>query len=423
MTDKNSTVEERSFDTCSRKGRPPKNAANKSKVHFNFANYLKEKHGRPIFGVQFSEVYKETDPPLFAAVGSNQVTIYECERNSGRIKLLSAYMDADSDENFFTCAWSYDGVTGLSLLAVAGSRGVIRVISPCSRQPAMNFIGHGLSINELRFSPKDHNILVSAGKDHTLRLWNISTQTCIAIFGGVEGHRDELLSADIDMSGRWLISCGMDHSFKVWRLDHPSVKEAIQRSYEHDPNDKKQKPFITYCHHLADFTTRDIHNNYVDCVRWWGKLVLSKSCDNNIVCWKPGKSSTFDDYFVKSSEGSNTTVLNRFEFNLCEIWYMRFALDFHGKLLAVGNQVGKIMVWDLEKEDARDSKCITLSHPKCTSPVRQVSFSKDGRILVGVCDDGTIWRWDLNANFTPSSPSPPSVSSFSSSASENNSPE
>lgn len=55
-------------------------------------------------------------------------------------------MDADSDENFFTCAWSYDGVTGLSLLAVAGSRGVIRVISPCSRQPAMVGCGGGCGL-------------------------------------------------------------------------------------------------------------------------------------------------------------------------------------------------------------------------------------------------------------------------------------
>ena len=38
------------------------------------------------------------------------------------------YFPTQTEENFYTCAWSYDTETGESLLAVAGFKGIIRVI-------------------------------------------------------------------------------------------------------------------------------------------------------------------------------------------------------------------------------------------------------------------------------------------------------
>lgn len=364
-----------------------------ARAQFRCVGHWREDHGQPLFGVSVNNHLAEAgdkSPVVFATVGFNRVTIYQCEDDD--IKLLQCYADPDPEENFYTCAWSYDADTNKPLLAAAGARGIVRLFSPASMTCIRHFVGHGHAVNEVKFHPKDPNLLLSVSKDHAMRLWNIKTEHNIAILGGVEGHRDEVLSADFNSAGTRIISSGMDHSLKIWRFDTEELEEAIEASYSHDTVRTKEA-FPTELCHFPDFSTRDIHRNYVDCCRWFGDFILSKSCENKIVCWKPGSLDKETEVVDRLSE-NKSVVIHQLDLRDCDIWFMRFSLDPSSRLLALGNQAGRIWVWDLETEEPRQIRGVQLSHAKCTSAVRQTSWSQDGRMLVGVCDDGTIWRWD-----------------------------
>ena len=80
------------------------------------------------------------------------------------------------------------------MIAFAGLKGIIKILCPFALENKRPFLfGHGSSINDLRFHPKAKQILLSSSKDYTLRLWTLNTNVCIAILGGAQGHRDEVL--------------------------------------------------------------------------------------------------------------------------------------------------------------------------------------------------------------------------------------
>ena len=412
-----------------KKKKTPAAAGARKKFAFKYVSHVKELHNQPIFGVAFNPHLQLSNRNIFAVCGSNKVSIYEA-MSDGSLRVHQSFADADKDESFYCCCWSYeacqtngvpngvvvpDPVLALGtasdhscpapsplssssfdpLLIAAGSKGIIRIINPIAHR-YRHLKGHGLSINDLKIHPFDHNILMSVSKDHSIRLWNISTSVCVAIFGGVEGHRDEVLSSDFHRMGTKIISCGMDHSLKIWSLESEDVKTAFARSYKYD-HQKSEKPFDTARVHFANFTTRDIHRNYVDCVSWFGDFVLSKSCENAIVMWKPGKIDADLESFLprdKYVSDATSTFIHQFELKDSEIWFMRFSMDDDQKTMALGNMNGKVYVWDLDADDFEHYKCIALQHPKLCSAVRQTALSNDGSLLIGVADDSTIWRWE-----------------------------
>ncbi|GLD93425.1 hypothetical protein PINS_up002017 [Pythium insidiosum] len=349
------------------------------KKPYKFSGYVREDHGKAIYAVAFCDILPLYEK-YFAAAGGNRVTVYECMEN-GALDVIQVYVDGDTDEQYFTLAWTVDVLTGSPLLAVAGFRGHIKVINIITQSIITVLSGHGNSVNELKFHPVDPSLLMSASKDESIRLWNSITGVCIAIFAGHLGHRDEVLSIDIHLTGACFVSSGMDNTIKVWDLEDEAVQNAIKQSYQ-EPR-PKDRPFATKFVQFPAYCTSKVHADYVDCVRFVGDLILSKSTGNKVVFWKPNPSRGKDA----------VTVLREYHYKDAELWFMKFGLDSRLEVMAVGNKKGVISVFDLDSESER-ALC-KLKHSNCKSTIRQVSFSRDGETVVCCADDVTIWRFDL----------------------------
>lgn len=366
-----------------------------AKSKYKFTSYVKEDHKEPIFSVQFNPFVSYN---MFASVGSNRVTVYKIIDDL--LQPVLCFADPHKSEKFYCCAWAIDFGQRETVLLAAGDLGIIRIISPSNPQSIKYLSGHGGPVNDLKVSPTYQELILSSSKDYTLRLWNIRTEVCIAIFGGVEGHRDEVLSCDFHCTGTKIISCGMDHSLKIWNFT-PDVLSAIELSKTFNDLTTKRS-FPTVRKHFPTFSTRDIHRNYVDCVAWYGNFILSKSCEDTIVCWRPGKLESSNDLSLPAKYTTDTTcsIMENFKVKYCDIWFIKFSIDSSMKYMALGTRVGKTYIFDLDSHDhdSKPTEKYILSHPKCQATIRQTCFSNNANILICSCEDGTIWRWDLSQN-------------------------
>ncbi|KAH1218549.1 Polycomb group protein FIE1 [Glycine max] len=352
------------------------------KKDYKVTNRLQEGK-RPLYAIVFNTIdFRYRD--IFATVGGNKplsilfvggggadprlatwsigssVTVYQC-LDEGDIAVLQSYADEDKNESFYTVGWACN-VDGTPLVVAGGLNGVIRVIDAGSE--------------------KIH-------KDESIRLWNAHTGICILIFAGGGGHRNEVLSVDFHPSDMYRIcSCGMDSTVKIWSMKEFWTYVEKSSTWTDLPS-KFPTKFVQF-----PVYTASVHINYVDCNRWLGDFILSKSVDNEIILWEPKVN--------EQTPGKGVVdVLHKYPIPDCNIWFIKFSCDFHFNIVTVGNREGKIFVWELQSSPP--VLAAKLSHPQSKSPIRQTATSFDGSTILSCCEDGTIWRWDVSKPSTSTS--------------------
>lgn len=229
------------------------------------------------FDVKFYPYDPVGADPIFAAVSKKHVVVCrlsQVEGNSNPCELIRIIRDDDQEAVNCSCCWSKEAGTERVLLCVAGADAKIKVYNIKEGKLFTTLVGHGGEINDLVTSPDNPQIIASASDDTTVRLWSLdpvhAKQPCLCLLGG-EGHSWSLLSTAFHSTGRYILSAGHDQVINLWTI--PDL-----------PKQHVDSPIVV---HYPHFSTSEVHFGLIDCVAFYGDLILSRAChEDKIVLWR-----------------------------------------------------------------------------------------------------------------------------------------
>ena len=206
--------------------------------------------------------------------------------------------------------------------------------------------GHNEDVCGLDFSPTG-DLLVSASKDKTLKLWKIDGQL-IATF---TGHQDTVKDVSFSPNGNWIASASEDKTVKLWRTNG------------------ELEPFLNIDHEDRVLAV---------CFSPDSQMIVSASADKTVKLWQ--------------LDGTKITKVQSFKGHNAPVSDLSFSPQ--GDLIASASEDGTVKLWRLNGEVFRDIK---VSEKRLFS----VSFSPDGKkIAASGSDGGGIWDLDGNRLIT-----------------------
>lgn len=173
------------------------------------ARHTLQSHRSPITCVAFHPIFSSL------ASGSEDATIKIWDWELGELERTvkghtKAVLDVD-----------YGGPRGGTLLASCSSDLTVKLWDPSDEYKNIRTLpGHDHSVSAVRFipsgaagSPLSGNLLASASRDKTIRIWDVTTGYCVKT---IRGHAEWVRDVAPSFDGRWLLSVGNDQTARLW---------------------------------------------------------------------------------------------------------------------------------------------------------------------------------------------------------------
>jgi len=190
---------------------------------------------------------------------------------------------------------------------------------------------------------RDGRWALSASSDLTLRLWELATGHCRAVWSG---HRDWVRSVVFGPQDRWALSASYDRTLLMWEVSQGGVLQRFEG-----------------------------HGNHVGCVGVSadGRLAFSGSWDRSVRVWEVATGRCLKP--LRGHAGYVNAVCPSPD----------------GRMVLSGSDDGTVRLWDVVQGEAIR---VLEGHEDW---VQAVAFSPDGRLGLSASKDRTLRLWDLAA--------------------------
>ena len=123
-----------------------------------------------------------------------------------------------------------EGIGPKEIGRLEGHDHVIESLSFVTSKSPAAMVGDATKESKEDATSNKMDYLASAGRDRTVRLWNISTFTCLSVF---KYHENWVRSVLIHPSGKYILSAGDDRTIRVMDISSQRCLRTIQEAHPH----------------------------------------------------------------------------------------------------------------------------------------------------------------------------------------------
>eukprot|EP01103_Thecamoeba_quadrilineata_P016920 TRINITY_DN5820_c0_g1_i2.p1 TRINITY_DN5820_c0_g1~~TRINITY_DN5820_c0_g1_i2.p1 ORF type:complete len:538 (-),score=81.54 TRINITY_DN5820_c0_g1_i2:98-1711(-) len=253
------------------------------------------------------------------------------------------------------------------------------------------WVGHTKGVSAIRFFPRSGHLLLSAGLDSKVKLWDVyNDRQCLRTF---KGHQKAVRDICFSNDGRRFLSCGYDRYLRLWDTETGEclgsfTNGRIPYCVKFNPDDNRQHEFLVggsdkkiiqwdvrknsivqeYDQHLGAVNTITFIDD--------NRRFVTSSDDKSIRIWEYGIPVVIK-YISEPHMHSMPSIAVHPNGN----WFVGQSLD------------NQLLVYSTRERFKLNKKKRFLGH-LVAGFACQLNFAPDGRFIMSGDADGKLWFWD-----------------------------